>query len=263
MWLATVAARCQSGVLNVDLFYLLAGLGAFLVGMSKGGLPTIGMLAVPVMSLVTSPMTAAVLLLPIYVISDLVGIWLYRRDYSRVNLRTLVPAGVLGVLVGWSTASLVSERAITFLIGFMGFAFCLNTWLKKASADPPKPVHLGKAWFWGSVAGFTSFISHAGGPPFQIYMLPQKLSKAQFAGTSTLFFAVVNAAKIAPYQHLRPYTAAGLWDAALLVPFALLGTVLGAYLTRRIADKWFYRLVQAGLFGVSLKLMADGAGWFH
>jgi uncharacterized protein len=249
--------------LNVDLFYLLAGMGAFLVGMSKGGLPTIGMLAVPVMSLVTSPMTAAVLLLPIYVISDLAGIWLYRRDFSRVNLRTLVPAGVLGVLVGWSTASLVSERAITFLIGFMGFAFCLNTWLRKASADPPMPVHRGKAWFWGSVAGFTSFISHAGGPPFQIYVLPQKLSKAQFAGTSTLFFAVVNAAKIAPYQHLRPYTAAGLWDAALLVPFALLGTVLGAYLTRRIADKWFYRLVQAGLFGVSLKLMADGAGWFR
>jgi uncharacterized membrane protein YfcA len=246
---------------NVDLFFFLAGTGAFLVGLSKGGLPTIGMLAVPIMSLVTSPVTAAVLLLPIYVISDLVGIWLYRRDFSRVNLRLLAPAGVLGVAVGWSTASLVSERAITFLIGFMGFAFCLNAWLKNNGAVQPAPVHRGKAWFWGGVAGFTSFISHAGGPPFQIYMLPQKLSKAQFAGTSTLFFAIVNAAKIAPYQQLRPYTAAGLWDAALLVPFALVGTVLGAYLTRRLADKWFYRLVQVGLFGVSLKLMADGAGW--
>ena len=38
---------------------------------------------------------------------------------------------------------------------------------------------------------------------------------------------------------------------------ALVGTVLGAYITRKIADVWFYRLVQAGLFAVSLKLIAD------
>ena len=249
--------------MSFDLFFCLAAVGAFLVGMSKGGLPTVGMLAVPIMSLVTSPVVAAVLLLPIYVISDMVGIWLYRRDHSKANLRLLLPAGITGVLLGWATASLVSERVITFLIGFMGFAFCLNTWLRQTGTTLPTPVHRGKAWFWGGVAGFTSFISHAGGPPFQIYMLPQKLTKAQFAGTSTLFFAAVNAAKIVPYQHLRPYTSDGLWTAALLVPFALVGTLLGAYLTRRMADKWFYRLVQAGLFAVSLKLMADGAGGFH
>lgn len=249
--------------LSFDLFFVLAAVGAFLVGLSKGGLPTIGMLAVPIMSLVTSPVVAAVLLLPIYVISDMVGIWLYRRDHSLAHLRLLVPAGILGVAMGWGTAALVPERAITFLIGFMGFAFCLNTWLRKASTDRPTPLHRGKAGFWGCMAGFTSFISHAGAPPFQIYMLPQKLSKTQFAGTSTLFFAAVNLAKIVPYQHLRPYTPDGLWTAALLVPFALAGTLLGAYLTRRMADRWFYRLVQAGLFAVSLKLMADGAGGFH
>jgi uncharacterized membrane protein YfcA len=42
-----------------------------------------------------------------------------------------------------------------------------------------------------------------------------------------------------------------------LIPFALVGTVLGAYITKKIADVWFYRLVQAGLFMVSLKLIAD------
>ena len=92
-------------------------MGAFLVGLSKGGLPAIGMLSVPLLSLVMSPMKAAVLLLPIFVISDMAGIWLYRRHFSAVNLRILVPAGIVGVLIGWGTASLVSERAITFLIG--------------------------------------------------------------------------------------------------------------------------------------------------
>ena len=245
--------------MHLDTFFFLAGLAAFLVGLSKGGLPAVGMLAVPLLSLLMSPVKAAVLLLPIFVISDVMGMWLYRRDYSAANLRILIPAGILGVVVGWLTASMVSDRVITFLIGAMGVAFCLNLWLRdqtKILAQPAQPL---KGWFWGTVAGFTSFISHAGAPPFQVYMLPQKLPKAEFAGTATIVFAVINAAKILPYQNLRPYSAETLWSAAGLIPFALVGAVLGAYLTRRIADVWFYRIVQISLFGVSLKLLADVA----
>lgn len=246
--------------MNFDHFSWLAGVAALLVGLAKGGMPAIGMVAVPLLSLSMSPVQAAVLLLPIYVISDMVGVWLYRRAYSAVNLRILIPAGVTGVVVGWLTAAMVSDRAITLLIGLMGIGFCLNMWLRKNGNAPPQPAHVGKGWFWGVVSGFTSFISHAGAPPFQVYMLPQKLPKAEFAGTSTILFAVINAAKIVPYQNLRPYSTEMLWSAATVVPFALIGTVAGAYATRRIADVWFYRLVQAGLFAVSVKLVADASG---
>jgi len=243
--------------MNWDLYTVLAACAAFLVGLSKGGLPAIGMLAVPIMSLVMSPVQAAVMLLPIYVISDMMGIYLYRRDFSAPNLRILLPAGVFGVFIGWLTASMVSDRAITFLIGAIGVAFCLNAWLRKNVNAAPQPVHAGRGWFWGTLAGFTSFISHAGAPPYQVYMLPQKLPKAEFAGTSTIVFAVINAAKILPYQNLRPYSMDMLSSAAVLVPFALVGAVGGAYLTRRLADVWFFRIVQGGLFVVSLKLIFD------
>jgi uncharacterized membrane protein YfcA len=243
--------------MNWDLYTVLAACAAFLVGLSKGGLPAIGMLAVPIMSLVMSPVQAAVMLLPIYVISDMMGIYLYRRDFSAPNLRILLPAGVFGVFIGWLTASMVSDRAITFLIGAIGVAFCLNAWLRKSVNVAPRPVHAGRGWFWGTLAGFTSFISHAGAPPYQVYMLPQKLPKAEFAGTSTIVFAVINAAKILPYQNLRPYSLDMLSSAAVLVPFALVGAVSGAYLTRRLADVWFFRIVQGGLFLVSLKLIFD------
>jgi hypothetical protein len=240
-----------------DALFFLAALAAFLVGSSKGGLPAVGMLAVPVLSLAMSPVLAAALLLPIFVVSDVAGLWLYRRDYSAANVRILVPAGVAGVLVGWLTAAWVSERAITLLIALLGLGFCLNLWLRKNRDAPPRPAQRAKGWFWGTLAGFTSFISHAGAPPFQVYMLPQQLPKAAFAGTSTIVFAVINAAKIIPYQHLRPYSAAVLSQAAALVPFALVGAVAGAYLTRRVSQRWFYLLVQLSLFGVSLKLLAD------
>jgi uncharacterized protein len=246
----------------MEHYLIWAGFAAVLVGLSKGGLPTVGMLSVPILSLFMSPVKAAVMLLPIYVISDMVGIWLYRKNFSAVNLKILIPAGVAGVVMGWLTASMVSDVAVKLLMGLMGIGFCLNTWLKRKTEQVARPADVRKGGFWGLVAGFTSFISHAGAPPFQIYMLPQKLPKAVYAGTATLLFAVINAAKIWPYQQLRPYAYDDLMSAAVLIPFALVGTVLGAYLTRKINEVWFFKFVQLGLLLVSLKLVADAFAAF-
>lgn len=243
--------------MEFDLYLVLASVAALLIGMSKGGLPLVGMMSVPVLSLVMSPVKAAVLLLPLYVISDMVGIWLYRRNYSLINLKILIPAGVAGVMIGWLTASMISELTIKFIIGLVGVTFCLQTWFKRSQTEQPMSANVPKGAFWGTLAGFTSFIAHAGGPPFQVFMLPQKLPKAEFAGTATILFAVINFAKIGPYQALSPYSMDDLRKVAVLIPFALMGTYLGAFLTQRIADVWFFRLVQTGLFLVSLKLMAD------
>lgn len=239
-----------------DMSYLpYAALGALLVGLSKGGLPSTGTLAVPILSLVISPIKAATLLLPIYVISDVVGVWLYRRNFSSWNLKVLMPAGVFGVFVGWLTASITSEKMVTMLIGVIGVMFCLNVWLRRKTVEPPKPPRLLPGIFWGTLSGFTSFISHAGAPPFQVYVLPQQLPKTVFAGTATLVFAVINLAKIWPYQNLRPYSMVDMMDALVLIPFAIGGTFLGAVLTRKIPDVLFFRLVQIGLFAISLKLI--------
>lgn len=244
----------------IDSYLILASLGALLIGMSKGGLPMVGMMSVPLLSLVMSPVKAAVLLLPLFVISDVVGVWLYRRQYSAPNLKILIPAGVMGVFIGWLTASMISDQTIKFIIGLVGVGFCLQIWFRRGQSIEPQPANKVKGYFWGAVAGFTSFISHAGGPPFQIYMLPQKLPKAEFAGTATILFAIINLSKILPYQNLSPYSQEDLMKAAVLVPMALLGTFVGAYLTRRINDVWFYKLVQTGLFLVSCKLIWDVVG---
>ena len=239
-----------------DGFFWLASLAALLVGLAKGGLPTIGMVAVPVLSLVMSPVKAAVMLLPIYVISDMVSVWLYRKHFSMPNLKILVPASTLGVFIGWLTASMTSDTAVKLLIGVIGIAFCLNIWLRR-TPQAIQGVDLKKGVFWGVITGFTSFICHAGAPPFQMYVLPQRLPKVEFAGTATMLFTIVNLAKVLPYQQLNPYTSADLIQAMWLIPSALIGTFAGAYLTRRIADVWFFRFVQFGLFAISVKLIVD------
>jgi len=234
--------------------FSIAGVAAFFVGLSKGGLPSIGMLGVPILSMMISPIRATVVLLPVFVISDIVGVYLYRSQFSLKNLKVLIPAGLFGVGAGWAVASLISDVILTMMIGMMGIGFCLNMWLRSNTAEV-KGVRKPAGYFWGALAGFTSFISHSGAPPFQIYMLPQRLPKLEFAGTSTIFFATVNAAKIIPYQQLQPCTYENLQGAMLLVPCAILGTWVGANLTKRINEKLFYLFVQVSLFLISCKLV--------
>jgi len=213
------------------------------------------MIAVPMLSLTMPPIKAAALLLPIFILSDVVGVYLYRKEFDKDNLKILIPAGLLGVLVGWLTASLISDVAVSFLIGVMGVVFCLNTWLRKtphkAAKKPSK--HLGI--FWGTLSGFTSFISHSGAPPYQIYMLPQKLPKLIFAGTTTLIFACVNVAKIIPYALIEPFTVSMITTAMMYLPAALVGTMVGKFGVQTLSERWFYLLVQIALFLICIHLI--------
>lgn len=232
-------------------------LASFFVGLSKGGLPAVAMLSVPLLSLTMSPLAAAALLLPIYILSDMVGVWLYRREYSASNIRILIPAGILGVVIGWATAAYVSDEMVSLLIGVMGVTFCLYTWLFKRKNVAAKMASTSKGLFWGTLSGFTSFVSHAGAPPFQVYMLPQKLPKMVFAGTTTIVFTAVNLAKIIPYSNLQPYSMSALKVSAYLLPIAAVGTVVGRQLIKRLSEKWFFLAVQIALFLISVRLIVN------
>ncbi|MCA3556442.1 sulfite exporter TauE/SafE family protein [Aestuariivirga sp.] len=238
------------------LFFLIAGIAAFLVGASKGGLPMVGVLGVPLLALVMPPVAAAALLLPVYIVSDWVGLWAYRREYSGRNLAILLPAMIFGVAVGWATAKITPEWMVTLLVGVVGLYYCATVVLRKADA-PPRPADIPRGVFWGALTGFTSFVSHTGGPPFQTYVLPQKLPKMVFAGTSTIAFAVINVVKLLPYWALGQFNPGNLEVAAMLSPVAILGAVVGYKGTRLLPETLFYRLVEVALFVVSLKLVYD------
>ncbi|MCR8724070.1 sulfite exporter TauE/SafE family protein [Frigidibacter sp. ROC022] len=240
-------------------FWAAAITAAILVGMSKGGLPIVAMLSVPIMTLVINPVMAAGLLLPVYVVSDMFGLWAYRRDFDRLLLRILIPPCILGVAIGWATATLVPERLVTGLIGLIGAAFALNLLLRHAQEGPPRKPRLGPGWFWGTVAGFTSFVSHSGGPPYQVYVLPLRLKKTVFAGTTTILFAIINAVKLIPYYFLGQLSADNLHVALLLMLPASLAVFAGVRLVRILPEKLFFQIVTWALLAISLKLLWDAA----
>lgn len=239
-------------------FWAAAVTAAMLVGVSKGGLPVIGNLSVPMLALVISPVTAAGLLLPVYVVSDLFGLWAYRRDFDRRVLAIVLPGAMVGIAVGWATATVVSEALVTMLVGVIGLAFSLNLILRPKVDAVPRPARVGPGLFWGAVAGFTSFVSHSGGPPYQVYTLPLKMTKTVFAGTSTIAFAVINAVKLIPYWALGQFSAQNLHVAMLLMPVAAVAVFAGVWLVRVMPEKLFFRLVTWALLAISLKLIWDG-----
>lgn len=238
------------------LFFTIAAVSAFLVGASKGGLPMVGVLGVPLLALVMPPVAAAALLLPVYIVSDMVGLWAYRKEYSARNLAILLPAMIFGVGVGWATAKITPEWMVTLLVGLVGLYYCATVVFRKAGA-PPKPADIPRGLFWGTITGFTSFVSHTGGPPYQTYVLPQKLPKMMFAGTSTIVFAVINLVKLIPYWALGQFNPGNLEVAAMLSPIAIAGALIGYKATTIIPEKMFFRLVEVALFVISIKLIYD------
>ncbi|KQZ28450.1 sulfite exporter TauE/SafE family protein [Caulobacter sp. Root1472] len=255
-------------MLTDPLFYAVAIPAVILLGLAKGGFAGIGVVAVPLMALVISPVLAAAITLPILLAQDVVSVWSFRRTWDRGLLVLMLPAAAVGVFVGWLLAARVSVAAVELSIGVISIAFSLQRlWAERAAkaaeaveAGPGRPlIGLGLGALCGAIAGFTSQVAHAGGPPFQIYVLPRRLPRDVFIGTSAIFFATVNWMKVPAYVALGQFTPQVLTTAAVLLPLALASTWAGVWLVRRVPAEGFYRVIYVLLIAVGAKLAWDGA----
>lgn len=242
-------------------FYLLAVPAVILVGIGKGGFAGVGLLSVPLMALAVPPMQAAAIMLPILMAQDLVGVWAFRRDFSMRDLKLLMPGGLLGLVAGYVFVREVPNGVILILVGMIATLFVAwqaARWgVGKGSAASDAAA--APAAIWGTATGFTSFVANAGGPPFQVYMMPRRLPPRMFAGTSTLFFAVMNYLKFPAYVQLGLVTGENLLTSVALLPLAVASISAGVWLVRRVPAESFYRIVYGLTLAVGLKLVWDGA----
>ncbi len=238
-------------------FYLIGGFAVLLVGLSKSGFLTgLGVLGVPILTFVMPPIQAAAVLLPILIAMDVVGVWAYRQDWDKRNLLVLIPSAALGIAIGWATAAYVTDAAVRLIVGTIGLIFTIDYFLKLRPHGGGGGTLSGL--FWGIITGFVSFVSHAGSPPFQIYVMPQRLAPVIYAGTSAMLFAAVNLLKVGPYLALGQFDRTNLAASLALVPLAPVGIYAGLWMVKHIPAEPFYRLAYALLAVVSVKLILDG-----
>jgi len=244
-------------------FYAAAIPAVILFGISKGGFGGgLGVLAVPLMALVISPVRAAAILLPILCVMDLVALWKFRGKWVWPELRVLLPASLIGILTGTMLFEYMSAAVIRLIVGVVAIVFTLHFWINKQRSNSSNLVNYPRSFglIGASVAGFTSFVAHSGGPPISMYLLRRPLDRTDFAATSIVFFAVVNYVKLVPYTWLGQLDSDNLATSAALVILAPIGVLIGVWLHRRVSDRFFFAFVYVLLFVVGLKLVYDGLG---
>ena len=246
-------------------FYIVAVLAVTLLGLSKGGLAGLGTAATPLLATVVPPVMAAGIVLPILMVQDVFTIYAYRHSWDRKNLIRMMPGSLVGVIAGYLLASRVSDALIMLVIGIVTVVFTLFQMLRRVpTGDIAQPGRVMGA-LCGAASGFTSMIANAGSPPFQMYVLPQRLPPTLFVGTSAVFFGATNWLKLVPFIMLGQFGRETLVVSAYLMPLAIVSTWAGVWLIRRMSSANFYPLISGLLFCVGLRLLwagAKGVGMF-
>lgn len=241
-------------------FYLLAIPAVLLVGLAKGGFSGAGALGLPLFALAMDPVQAAGILLPILIAQDVVSVAAFRRTWDEGVLAIMLPGAVVGVVLGWWFASSVSSRAVLVAVGVISVLFGLyRLWVERGgriAASSNSPGWVGA--LFGVATGFTSQIAHAGGPPFQMWVMPRRLARDVLVGTTAIFFAALNWIKVPAYVALGQFNWPNALTALALLPFALVGSLAGVFLVRRVPMERFYTIIYVLMVVAGAKLLWDG-----
>jgi uncharacterized protein len=244
------------------VFYLFAVPAVVLIGLAKGGFSGLGALGMPLMALGVEPVAGAAILLPILIVQDIVGVAAFRKSWDAGVLRVLLPGALLGVALGYLLAAKVSSNAILAALGTVSIVFgAQRLWVERGGRIPaPSSSSQWIGSLFGVATGFTSQIAHAGGPPFQMWVMPRRLPRDVFVGTSAIFFALLNWIKVPAYVALGQFTTANALAAAILLPVAVLSSLAGVRLVRRVPVERFYLIIYALMIVAGVKLLLDGVG---
>lgn len=242
-------------------FWLAAVAAVLLLGIAKAGFGGgVGVVGTPLISLTIPVGEAVALLLPLLMLCDLFSVWHYRTTFHRRSAALLLPGAALGIAAGTAFFGffLDNQPILRLGVGILALAFVAFQVLRRlaggALAARHPPAAEGVAM--GVVAGFTSTLAHAGGPPVSVYLLPQRLPRQLYVGTTVIVFAAVNGMKVPPYLWLDLYHVGQFAAVAVLAPLTFVGVRLGIYLNRHCDEEWFNRAVYAILFVTGAKLVA-------
>jgi uncharacterized membrane protein YfcA len=243
------------------LFWVTAVFAMILIGISKSGfVGGVGAIATPVMALTISVTDAAAILLPILIVADLFSLRHYWNVYDRASIKLMIPGALVGILLGAIFFGYFSdnERTLKLILGIVSLLFVayqlarsliLGALLK---AKPPKWAGV----LLGGVAGFTSTLAHAGGPPATSYLLPQQLPRSIFVGTSVIFFFTLNLVKLIPYAMLGLLRVGNVSTILILAPLTFVGVQLGVWLNKRFSDRYFTYVIYALLLLTGIELVS-------
>jgi uncharacterized membrane protein YfcA len=249
-------------MLNLDLFFFcVAGPAVIFAGVSKAGFGSGAAFAsASILALVVPPELALGIMLPLLMLIDVSSLKPYWGKWSAADAKLLILGGLPGIVAGILLYRVASPDLLRLMIGSVSVAFvfwqvALATGIvRMAKTRMPD----GAGFFFGTLTGFTTFISHAGGPPAAFFLLSRGLSKTQFQATTVIVFWVLNIVKFLPYAVLGMFTMQTFLANIVLAPFALFGTWMGVRAHVLVPERLFFTLTYVLLMVTGGKLIWDG-----
>lgn len=248
--------------LTLDLvFFALAVPAVLFAAVSKAGFGSGAAFAsASILALAVEPGLALGIMLPLLMLVDAASLRPYWRKWRLLEFKLLVLGGLPGVVLGALLFQITSDDVLRVLIGavsvgFVAWQFSLaRGWIRLAQARLPDWMGLTL----GVITGFTTFVSHAGGPPASVFMLSRSMSKTEYQATTVLLFWVLNIAKFVPYAYLGMFTLQTFTVNLILAPVALLGTWIGVRAHYIMPERIFFALTYVLLTITGSKLIWDG-----
>jgi hypothetical protein len=237
--------------------WIIVALCAVMVGITKTGIPGIGILVVPLMAFVFPARESTGILLGILILADLFAIVYHRRNAKWGHVLRLLPAALAGIVAGNFVMKVVNDQQLKPIIGGIVLVMLgINYWRTRTKGkDAPIPTQWWFAVGLGFMAGVTTMMANAAGPVMIIYLLAMRLDKIEFVGTSAWFFFVVNWLKVPFSTNLDLMTAASVKLDLMMLPFIAVGAVAGIFFLKRIPQKAFITVVQVLAAAAAVKLL--------
>ena len=245
-------------MLGLDMFqWITIIIVAFLIGFSKTGINGVMMLAIPILASVFGGKNSTGIMLPILLVGDILAICYYHRNAKWKNVVAPLPWAFVGLAAGTVVGNYVSDGTFIKLIGMIVLlCLCILIYIERKGQDFEVP---DAAWFYilvGILCGFTTMIGNAAGPIFSVYLLSQKIKKNEFMGISAWFFFIINFTKV-PLQVFvwHNISIESLLITVIMIPIITLGAILGAFLLKKINEKFFRYLVIVMTAFAAIKLL--------
>ena len=241
-------------------FWALGVPAVLWAGISKGGFGSGAAFASALLlALAVSPATALGIMLPLLMLIDVVSLKSYWGRWHAPSARALILGAVPGVGLGVALFTVASDDVLRLLIAAVALGFV--AWQAAGRAGLIRVRAAPFSWTGGlaagGIAGFTSFISHAGGPAVAVFMLAQGVSKTVFQATTVVVFWVVNVFKVVPYALMGFFTAETLVLNLWLAPVAVVGTWIGIRAHHLVPERVYFGLTYTLLTVTGLKLVWD------
>jgi len=240
--------------------WLLAGAVAFVLGVSKTGIPGLGILAVTVLAMIMPAKDSVGAMLPMLLVGDVFAVAYYHRRAEWKQLRRILPPAAIGIVVGFFVMDLISDAVLARALGGIVVALLAMDVLRDLNvyADERVPHHWLFAWSLGSLAGLVTMMSNAAGPIIIVFLLAIRLDRFRFIGTIAWYFLILNSFKVPFSVDLGLMTPGSLLFDLKLVPVILLGCWVGLYAPKWIPERPFRYTVMLLAAAAALKLLAFG-----